>query len=1224
MINSRSLWVFVGICGIIILIWFFGPLIAIADVKPLANRYVRIAVIAIIVAFYIGKLTYRILRQSRRNAVLVDEIKAAQEPILKHSAPDSALSRQFAEIDEVLRNAKFNNKGKSIVSRLKGGQYLYEMPWYVVLGPAGSGKTTALKKSGLNFPLESSFGASINGLAGTRDCDWFLADEAVLLDTAGRLSIHDGYNEKDNYDWKEFLGLLKKYRPKKPINGAIVTIGIDEILNIDKGASKNLAYELRKRVAEMETQFGISFPVYLVLTKLDTLQGFSEFFIKLTEKEREQSFGFRFPSGFGFEDQEYVVGFVSKRLTQIEESINASCLSILNELDDSSQRGSALLFANEFNMLNQKLLNLFRDLQKTSKFEKSINWRGIYFSSSKQEGAKIFSPAFLNLTKSVGVQEKYLESPSIDSKKSHSYFLHNIFKEAIFKESNLASEDKSWYAKHQFLYWLGVAAVATACLLTIILLFQSYLKNSRYLKDVVENAKEVSTLSSKIDSTDDLFLVVDFAEKVRGISKSKYLNDPLKPPLSYRMGLYQGLAIDKVTHSQYNRVLENNLMPILSYKVSDLLKNSGEADIDGYDSLKAYLMMFDSKRFDAEFMNDWILKSLDAALLDEDKRVKINNALKSIFSSQPIRSSVAFDSDLVEKKRSEIAQNDIANMILTDTFRQISRSDVSIKNISFETMGGTQSKVVFSRRSGKSISEPINSVYTKQAYMEYVLPGLIQSTAKLYKEEDWVLGRYASLKTNEVDTLRQAQRAYFERYINTWNTYLSDIQLKQPRNIREARDIAKVLSDAGNSPLKNIISGVSENTTLSLSSQISDKTPDGLDGVIDRLLIKAGVSGLVDKASKLDPAYLETIKQDSPVDVAFQDFHSMIAKKDSQSPTIDGVVISIKDLYEYLDILHLASEKGVDLPSNDSLYRYRSEISRLPSPFREMFDQFSNFILNKSLDEMNDRLQKSKEEAEAAKLREKAELEAEALKQEEKIKLQSEEQKKQEDSQLQASLTAQLNAVSRECESLIQKYPFAKSAKNDASLNEFSNIFSASSGYGGLLRLKPEDARLAGTDSLITLVNRGGEYEKFAGVKNSQDITRTYFKNSDGNLGFDFSAKIDQLDKTIDTVILSFEQKKLTYSHGPVNATYFNWPHTKDKTASLILIADGKEVGSIKKQGEWALFKLVDAGDITKTREGIQVSYAIKDKKVTVTYETSGKNPLDLNMIRSFSCPTIA
>ncbi len=35
---------------------------------------------------------------------------------------------------------------------------LYEQPWYVIIGPPGAGKTTALLNAGLNFPLADKLG----------------------------------------------------------------------------------------------------------------------------------------------------------------------------------------------------------------------------------------------------------------------------------------------------------------------------------------------------------------------------------------------------------------------------------------------------------------------------------------------------------------------------------------------------------------------------------------------------------------------------------------------------------------------------------------------------------------------------------------------------------------------------------------------------------------------------------------------------------------------------------------------------------------------------------------------------------------------------------------------------------------------------------------------------------------------------------------------------------
>ena len=70
--------------------------------------------------------------------------------------------------------------------------YLYEQPWYAIIGPPGAGKTTALLNAGLSFPLAAEMGQSaVAGVGGTRMCDWWFTESAVLIDTAGRYTTQD-------------------------------------------------------------------------------------------------------------------------------------------------------------------------------------------------------------------------------------------------------------------------------------------------------------------------------------------------------------------------------------------------------------------------------------------------------------------------------------------------------------------------------------------------------------------------------------------------------------------------------------------------------------------------------------------------------------------------------------------------------------------------------------------------------------------------------------------------------------------------------------------------------------------------------------------------------------------------------------------------------------------------------------------------------------------------
>src|ERR1700730_17196601 len=96
--------------------------------------------------------------------------------------------------------------------------------------PPGAGKTTALLNSGLKFPLAAEMGqTAVAGVGGTRLCDWWFTEDAVLFDTAGLPPFRDSEARVDRAVWDAFLDLLKRTRARQPLNGVIVAISLIDI-----------------------------------------------------------------------------------------------------------------------------------------------------------------------------------------------------------------------------------------------------------------------------------------------------------------------------------------------------------------------------------------------------------------------------------------------------------------------------------------------------------------------------------------------------------------------------------------------------------------------------------------------------------------------------------------------------------------------------------------------------------------------------------------------------------------------------------------------------------------------------------------------------------------------------------------------------------------------------------------------------------------------------------
>jgi Uncharacterized protein conserved in bacteria len=264
--TSRLMWSGLGITALCLLIWTVGPLVAIGDYRPLESALYRYIAIAVLYTLW---MSYRVVpRLWRRwqNRRLVQKMAPPPTAADEHDemSAEHPLAERFSEATQLLRQARFNRPESRRWPRWMqklNRQYLYQLPWYMLIGAPGAGKTTALVNSGLHFPLAAQFGkTALRGVAGTRHCDWWFTDEAILLDTAGRYTTQESDRQQDAQEWRSFMGLLKKYRPRQPVNGAIITISVGDLLSESEEARHQQASALRKRLLELRDQLAIPLP----------------------------------------------------------------------------------------------------------------------------------------------------------------------------------------------------------------------------------------------------------------------------------------------------------------------------------------------------------------------------------------------------------------------------------------------------------------------------------------------------------------------------------------------------------------------------------------------------------------------------------------------------------------------------------------------------------------------------------------------------------------------------------------------------------------------------------------------------------------------------------------------------------------------------------------------------------------------------------------------------
>ncbi len=241
----------------------------------------RAIIIAVMVLIWLGVNFWLDHRRRKNDDALMSGVTAtAADPSLAASAEEMAAMRD-----------KLTNALNLLKKASKSRGYLYEQPWYAIIGPPGAGKTTALLTAGLSFPLAAEMGQGpIAGVGGTRMCEWMFTDDAVLIDAAWpRYTTQDSDAAVGSGAGLGHLpaSLLKRTRPRQQLNGVIIAIRHDRYCRLlTARATGPCAEPSGRRIKELSDQLGVRMPVYAIFTKADLLAGFMEFFDDLDREKR--------------------------------------------------------------------------------------------------------------------------------------------------------------------------------------------------------------------------------------------------------------------------------------------------------------------------------------------------------------------------------------------------------------------------------------------------------------------------------------------------------------------------------------------------------------------------------------------------------------------------------------------------------------------------------------------------------------------------------------------------------------------------------------------------------------------------------------------------------------------------------------------------------------------------------------------------------------------------
>ena len=1193
-IFNRTVLVLLGLICLAALIWFIGPLIAIGSYKPLESSTVRLVLICVIFGLWLLKVLIRFWRDRNLNEKLLNQLAGpASKPREAQPGDEKVaeLQKRFNEAIAVLKKSKLNSSEKTGPLAWLSKQYIYQLPWYMFIGAPGSGKTTALINSGLSFPLADQFGkAAIKGVGGTRNCDWWFTNEAVMLDTAGRYTTQESNEQVDKAEWQGFLGLLKRFRPRQPINGVLLTVSVQDLLTMSEGERQEHSMALKKRLNELRETLRIKFPVYVLVTKTDLLAGFTEYFSSLGKGEREQVWGFTAPYN---EKEQSIPDFKSWYRPEFQlllRRVYDGLPKALLDEQDLVRRALMYSMPQQFAGLQDVLERLIEPVFSASQFEDAPLLRGIYFTSGTQEGTP-FDRVLGAMQRTFHTDSRPSAKPSSGTGKS--YFLQSLLQKVIFQESHLAGRNLRWERNARIARYVGYSVSALALLGASLAWAISYGHNKDYVE---EEKKKVEVLAKKLQDAGkngigEMLTLLPLLNSARDLPNSESFNVET-PPLSYRFGLYQGKKIDSAADAAYLRLLEDGLLPAAAKRIETDLRTAPPDNLEyTYEALKAYLMLHDEKHFNSETVKLWLTLSLKRNLPpDTPKSVfeALDGHLSRLLEGRLVTSPFPKDDALVAVTRERLQRFTPAQRVYSRMKRLLNGKEPA--EFTIVNAAGPQALLVFTRVSGQPLTRGVNGLFTYNGYYDIFNKQVGGVATMVGDQEGWVLGDNrvtAGAAKEKLDALASNQLAnevktlYLNEYAKTWEDFLSDVRLVQSGSLEKSIESARILS-APDSPLSAFIRAASKETTLvreetKSTDSILEKATSAIKTYRDDLSKVIGENNM--PTATTSQKRLELI-----VDNRFDALRRLAQGAQGQPAPIDTTLQSINELYQTLNAAKTALATGSGPPQADVIIKLRADAARLPQPVRDMLIGLATTgsvqiagVVKKSVS---------------------------------------------------ATLDSTVGQFCRKA--LSDRYPFSRASTKDVTADDFAQLFAP----GGLMDdfFQKSLAPMVDMSTKPWSFKKGIDGSSYGGsggliaFQRAAVIRDVFFRGGGRTPTLKLEIKPIEMDANITQFILDVDGQIVKYSHGPQIPAPVVWPGTRgSQMARVQLTPQLAGANGLVGNGPWALHRLFDKAQIRpgNAPEKFFVTFNVEGRKIDLEVVSSSVyNPFQLRELIEFHCPS--
>lgn len=1174
-----------------------------------------IALVVLVAAVWLVTWLLRRRAANRASRAMDSMLQEESEQAVAKAAPAKkvemeAVRKRFSEAIAALKSSR--------LGETSGKAALYEMPWYVVIGNPAAGKSSAIVSSGLRFPFAEKSESIVQGIGGTRNCDWFFTTDGILLDTAGRYAVQ----KEDRGEWLGFLQLLKKNRPKAPVNGVIIVASVPELTRNRPEFVINLAKKIRERMQEITSQLEVFAPVYVMFTKVDLIAGFVEFFEGADLAERERAWGATLP--YDADGKADPVASFDEHFDKLFDGLKEMSIQRMALYRGEQLGPGVLTFPLEFAGIRPALRAFIATLFEENPFQFKPIFRGFYFSSALQEG-QATSMSSDRIAERFGLKvlgQARKSPPSVGG-----FFLRDLFSRVVFADKDLVRQYSS-KAKRRFR--LGVFAACVAALgVALGGMTWSFIGNQRLTQNVQADLdKAIKLQEGRIDLASRLEALDILQDRIEQLQRFRE-----DTPVSLGLGLFQGERMERQIRQEYfSGVREIMLKPVTESLESFLTetnrraaelkpmagspqsasagtakpeakqeaadatqyKESSPTNVqDAYNALKTYLMLGDRQHTEVGHLNDQLTRfwrgwlEANRGTMPREQMIRSAERLMNFFLANA--EDPGFPTIDVKLVLADETRENLRRVVRGMPARERVYAEIKARaSTRFPAM--TVANIV--GEDGKDLlagSYAIPGTFTRDAWEQYVESAIKDAANKELQSKDWVLQSATqddlSLEGSPEQIQKALTLAYKTDYVQEWQKFLQGVTVTEFNGFDDAVQRLNLLGDPGRSPLDKVMRTTFHHTSWDNPALVNEG-------------LKKAQKGLVDW-------FRETILRQSPRGISVN-----VNIKPGQAEVPMGFIAK-----EFAGMGNLMMARG----SNEaSLYKgYMDALAKVRGRFNQMKTAgdpgpASRQLVQQTLDGSGSELAETLKYVDEQMLAGMSDVSKTTLRPllVRPLMMAYSVIIKPAEAELNRTWTAQVFEPFQR--TLAEKYPFASQAGIEASAAEIGQVFGPDGSIAkyvqntmGALVVRRGDTLAARTwaDMGVKLQpDFASQFPRYVAPLTGGAAVSGSAASSGGEGQTVFQIKPRPVSG-LSEYSIEIDGQLLRYRMGAEEWTNFVWPSTKGQPGARIsgVTYDGRPVEIVNQPGRYGLEKLIGTAQRKKSPDGsFELSWGNADQTVTV------------------------